>query len=324
MNFQHHDKNSVQSLLALLRTTQDSPASQTAAPTPGTLPHYPPPSASTRPDPSVSGVPSQRQLNDLLHSLNSRGTAAAQTPSTSSLQAEDSQYSSAFGGARHNLIEPFGPVGRTSDPSRLPYDPQIRTTPPKTPPADKARSGSFGRSNSATKAEGTGSTTREVDAGKVKGKGKGRALPGDPEYGVMGFKDALPVLTELLAGDEFLQELRKMKVDQDTLERRLWAKQEKVKAEHERRIKAEKDIARIARKTIPPDKQLEWSQKLSGDLSTFHRQSCLPAIDGLAQRQRERLEALGVPGLAGEAGDPKARDRVRRIMDVLQAGMEEG
>lgn len=138
----------------------------------------------------------------------------AQTPSTSSLsQPEDGQYSSAFGGARHNLIEPFGPVGQTSGPSRLPYDPQIRTTPPKTTP-DRARSGSFGRSNSATKADGTGSTTREVDAGK--GKGKGRALPGDPEYGVMGFKDALPVLTELLADDEFLQELRKVGDSVDT------------------------------------------------------------------------------------------------------------
>jgi hypothetical protein len=114
-----------------------------------------------------------------------------------------------------------------------------------------------------------------VDAGKVKGKGKVRALPGDPEYGVMGFKDALPVLTELLAGDEFLQELRKvsdfvrqngashstgrrdvlmtrmqMKVDQDTLERRLWAKQEKVKAEHERQIKAEKDMCAVSRSMI--------------------------------------------------------------------------
>jgi hypothetical protein len=120
----------------------------------------------------------------------------------------DSQYSSAFGGARHNLIEPFGPVGQTSGPSRLPYDPQIRTTPPKTPPAEKARSGSFGRSNSAIKADAAGNRISEVDAGK--GKGKGRALPGDPEYGVMGFKDALPVLTELLADDGFLRELRKV------------------------------------------------------------------------------------------------------------------
>lgn len=33
-----------------------------------------------------------------------------------------------------------------------------------------------------------------------------------------------------------------MKADQDALERRLWAKQERVKAEHERVVKAEKDM----------------------------------------------------------------------------------
>lgn len=33
-----------------------------------------------------------------------------------------------------------------------------------------------------------------------------------------------------------------MKQDQDALERRLWAKGEKVKADHERTVKAEKDM----------------------------------------------------------------------------------
>lgn len=43
-----------------------------------------------------------------------------------------------------------------------------------------------------------------------------------------------------------LMTLMQMKVDQDTLERRLWAKQEKVKAEHERQIKAEKDMCAVS------------------------------------------------------------------------------
>lgn len=33
-----------------------------------------------------------------------------------------------------------------------------------------------------------------------------------------------------------------MKADQDALERRLWAKQEKVKADHERTLQAERDM----------------------------------------------------------------------------------
>ena len=37
-----------------------------------------------------------------------------------------------------------------------------------------------------------------------------------------------------------------MKVDQDALERRLWAKQEKVKADHERGLQAERDMCAIS------------------------------------------------------------------------------
>jgi len=48
----------------------------------------------------------------------------------------------------------------------------------------------------------------------------------------------------------------------------------------------------------------------------------LTSIDGLAVRQRQRLRELGVPGLGG--GDvEKNLERVRRVMDLLEAGMEE-
>jgi len=67
-----------------------------------------------------------------------------------------------------------------------------------------------------------------------------------------------------------------------------------------------------------------WAKQLASDLATFHKQSCLPQLDGLALRQRQRLEDLGVPGLGGGAVlDEKGRERVVRIMDVLEAGLEE-
>ncbi len=45
-------------------------------------------------------------------------------------------------------------------------------------------------------------------------------------------------------------------------------------------------------------------------------------MDGLADRQCQRLGQLGVPGLGG-GDDVKSVERVRRVMDVLEAGMEE-
>lgn len=58
----------------------------------------------------------------------------------------------------------------------------------------------------------------------------------------------------------------------------------------------------------------------------------MPAVDGLASRQRTRLEQLGVPGLGGGPGDAvdverskedRARDkaRIKRIMDVLDGAI---
>jgi hypothetical protein len=67
----------------------------------------------------------------------------------------------------------------------------------------------------------------------------------------------------------------------------------------------------------------EWDRKLESTLQEFYRNTCLPSIDGLAARHRVKLEEMGVPGLGGDFGDKGTRERVRRIMDVLEGGLEE-
>lgn len=82
------------------------------------------------------------------------------------------------------------------------------------------------------------------------------------------FSRCLPVLTDLLRDDEFVKELKKvgccvamviadrqMKAEQDSLERRLWARMEKIKADHEAKTKPEREVARITRKPITQEKQ---------------------------------------------------------------------
>jgi hypothetical protein len=59
------------------------------------------------------------------------------------------------------------------------------------------------------------------------------------------------------------------------------------------------------------------------NLQEFYRQNCLPSIDGLAARHRERLQVLGVSGLGGDMGDSRTRERVRKIMDVIEGGLDE-
>jgi len=107
MKTQDRSKDNVQSLLALLRSTQDD------------TPNSEPPAISRPAQPSV---PSKRQLEDLLVSLSSSA------PSRTQLSRNDSE-SSASARSRHHLIEPFGPVGQLAGPSRLPFDPQARPAP---------------------------------------------------------------------------------------------------------------------------------------------------------------------------------------------------
>ena len=57
-----------------------------------------------------------------------------------------------------------------------------------------------------------------------------------------------------------------MKTEQDSLERRLWARMEKIKADHEAKTKLECDVARIMRKLITQEKQNVSSHSSGADL----------------------------------------------------------
>ena len=65
----------------------------------------------------------------------------------------------------------------------------------------------------------------------------------------------------------------------------------------------------------------QWASSLSTSLDQFYLQTVLPSLDGLSLRQTQKLQELGVPGLGGH-GEEQVK-RVKRLMDVIQTGMEE-
>ncbi|WVO14506.1 hypothetical protein L204_102141 [Cryptococcus depauperatus] len=244
----------------------------------------PPPTATPSSSIAQQAIPTGQQLTDLLTALNSR--PPPQPPRQT--QAEQ---------GRRELIEPFGPV--------------LTASPAKS------------KSNSAS---------LQAHVEQKEQQREEKLFQREFSYAEMSFAKALPIITELLSDKRFRGELQKMKQDQDALERRLWAKGEKIKADHDKSVKAERDIAKIARQPITTEKTQKWAKSLSTSLTTFHTQQCLPALDGLAVRHRQRLKELGVPGLGGdderkgaEAGikDGKARQRIKRIIEVLEGGLEE-
>ncbi|CAD6568480.1 MAG: hypothetical protein TREMPRED_004553 [Tremellales sp. Tagirdzhanova-0007] len=263
MAFQDRSKDNVQSLLALLRSTQD-----------GIPPESQPILNQAKPS-----IPSKRQLDELLSSLNSSSIPHPSSPAQDRARTTGPADPSAFTKPRPHLIEPFGPVGQLVGPSRLPFSSQHEPTQPVS-------------SSGRTPPKSPQATLDRDDGG----------------LDTLTFSKSLPILTDLLSNEAITQELRKMKASQDALERRLWAKQEKVKADHERSIKADKDIARIARRAIPLEKEavsLVPSRALSNNLIAV-----------------QRLREMGVPGLGG-GDDERSKEKLRRVMDVLEAGMEE-
>lgn len=227
-----------------------------------------------------STVPSKRQLDDLLSSLN-RGTGAGPG-------AEDEVSAQASGARRQNLIEPFGPIGQAG-PSRMLFDAHVRT--PEQEELEKQRAtAKEGAVRIETRSPVRTAALAQTPSDQAKSKGKQRMSQDDHGYATMSFKEALPILSELLEEDAFLRELKKvrlmaetsllhvadprqMQTEQDTLERRLWAKQEKMKADHHQQLKTDMELsvavhnvrlhmrgadacsARIARRPIPPEKQ---------------------------------------------------------------------
>lgn len=121
-----------------------------------------------------------------------------------------------------------------------------------------------------------------------------------------------------------------MKSDQDALERRLWARMEKVKADCKAQHAADREIAKVLRKPIPPETMAKWDRELKAALNELFKKQVLPSFDGLTARQHARLVELGVPGLGGDVkgkGRPSDADkaravRVKRIMGVLESVLD--
>ena len=65
------------------------------------------------------------------------------------------------------------------------------------------------------------------------------------------------------------------------------------------------------------------AESLRVDLQEFYLKTLLPSFDSLSCRHRARMEELGVPGLGQGTLDEKGKVRVRRVLDVIEAAMEE-
>lgn len=190
-------RNNVHSLLSIL----DEPTSSAhAAQLQHQAPPAPAPAGPARADPSPSRspgrrgpshspvssvIPSQRQLDTLLSTLNARSGSTAAPPAPAAQRSP-----SAFAGSKRRLIEPFGPVAHAQAQQRVDgFDPNVF--------------GSVVAPHEQRPAAGSASSD-SYEARRASQDGQ------RDDIGQMSFAGALPVVSRLLGDEGFVIELKKV------------------------------------------------------------------------------------------------------------------
>ncbi|KAG8863728.1 nucleotidyltransferase [Tulasnella sp. 330] len=136
-----------------------------------------------------------------------------------------------------------------------------------------------------------------------------------PDLKSMGYAESLSRIEPLLRNSVASSILRKLQDDQKDVETKLWGRRQAVMTEHEKRVQAARQQARIVTgvDSLEPRETQRLNQQLKKALDGFDREVALPAWDALLKRQQEALENLGVPSMF-VTSDVTERSRQQRLI----------
>ncbi|KAF8211554.1 hypothetical protein K438DRAFT_1807509 [Mycena galopus ATCC 62051] len=133
------------------------------------------------------------------------------------------------------------------------------------------------------------------------------------------FQQALPRLAQLSDDPAVVSTIQKLKQEQDTLERELWAERTGIRVKYEEKVKVAKVKATLigAGTGLSKHEADMLIQAYERELARFDRERVLPAWDGLVTSQQATLAQLRVPTMFPTAvkGD---RERQQRVIQVLE------
>jgi len=135
------------------------------------------------------------------------------------------------------------------------------------------------------------------------------------------FAQALPVISQLSADSDFIRALQEIKSDQESLELSLIDERNRQKSQFDKQLKAAQEAA----VTTGTPYELDRVNKLM--TSALHKFDKLALIrwDKMGLEQQVRLEQLGVPCFFPLTNpDPVAKQRQKRVMEVLVQLLEDG
>ncbi|KAF9481995.1 hypothetical protein BDN70DRAFT_485230 [Pholiota conissans] len=109
------------------------------------------------------------------------------------------------------------------------------------------------------------------------------------------FVQSLPILSELGEDPGFVSAIKKMKDDQNRLERRLWEDREAIYAKYQDKIKVTQTKAQMIGTPVSQHEINMIMDAFNKEIFRFDRERILPAWDGLVSRQQNELGQMTVP-----------------------------
>ncbi|KAH9482456.1 hypothetical protein JR316_0004556 [Psilocybe cubensis] len=131
------------------------------------------------------------------------------------------------------------------------------------------------------------------------------------------FRQSLPVVSELSDNPSFSVAVKRIKSEQDDLERRLWADREAIYAKYHEKLKNAQTKARMIGGTVSQHELNMITDAFKKEIQKFDIERVLPAWDGLISRQQLELSQMGVPTMFVTA-NVDDRQRQQQVVGLLE------
>jgi len=138
------------------------------------------------------------------------------------------------------------------------------------------------------------------------------------DYRSLPFQQSLSHVAKLAEDKNFAQNIKRIKVEQDELEQKLWAERQDIIRRHDEKVNAAKAKAQIIGDGGLTKHDAEMlSSSVRRELLRFDLERALPAWDGLVAKHQAAMEAQTVPAMF-VSSDPADLKKQKKIMQLLE------
>ncbi|KAJ3566961.1 hypothetical protein NP233_g6667 [Leucocoprinus birnbaumii] len=142
------------------------------------------------------------------------------------------------------------------------------------------------------------------------------SAPPKKDLRLFSFEESMPVILQLSRDSVFVEEMKKIKRDQNALERQLWGERRSIHKKYEEKLKAAKTKASIIGGSISKHDAETLVDAHKKELLKFDRDRALPAWDSLVSQQQVKLQRLQVPTMH-MTSNSEERELQQRVIQVL-------